>query len=185
MLIGWTSWILHSRSELRPIRRWHGHLGGDPCRHGQRDRVVRPWLRSIGRKQAADSHLQRGHHLGQPQQPVHAYVPFMRHAHGVSHSHAFSAGRTDGRAGVHWLVHHTGLYCSSTTSVTNAFFATTPAGVPAAGTCISGYGPGPIPPSRTCLFSGAWSADTGGCQSTLILPQARPMHLPPRKIRCG
>ena len=57
----------------------------------------------------------------------------------------------------------TGLVCAAETSTTNAYFADTNSGVPVAGTCISGYTAGTVPPSRTCLVTGVWSADVGGC----------------------
>ena len=62
-----------------------------------------------------------------------------------------------------------GLYCPSETSVTNAVFPVTPAGVPVVGTCLPGYGPGVVAPSRTCLYSGAWSTDSGRCDRTCYL----------------
>jgi hypothetical protein len=61
----------------------------------------------------------------------------------------------------------TGLACASTTDdVENAFFNGTFAGLPMAGTCLPGYAPNVVPPSRTCLITGVWSATTGGCTRT-------------------
>jgi hypothetical protein len=59
-----------------------------------------------------------------------------------------------------------GLSCGAEVSLTNAAYDVTLSGLPAAGTCLPGFGPGAVPPSRTCLVTGVWSADNGGCVRT-------------------